>query len=336
MKEKYSVEKEEELFIDIILGFEKKNLKRFNTKMHEYYMSDQYGPFQEYYNNNKDQLEQEIYFVYEFVFALRREDTDYAYMIIEQFSTQELNDVYLFFILILGMAKSLDVRSYAAFNNDLMMTVFDAYELYFLKQYENSYEKISQVNLFSQFQNLSNLLTLLNLVQLELFKEGELIYNQLKSQNPGNYLLDFLQADLFYKMKKYDKAYSIYYKRKEFLFRFPELRTNFLFLCQKLNKTDSYLKIFYHFPELSSDEIFELAKYFHFKGILNDAQKYYLKLDPSKYPVNKMLAVIMLQTDNYPEAYKLFQKEEELRGIDFDIKKYKKFIELSLKWKNKL
>lgn len=270
---------------------------------------------------------EDLFLFLKFIRNIKKSNKNSAYMIIEQFYSEDKINIYYLFLLIIGLNSGLDVDEFLNIKDELIKKIFLAYKLYFQKKFNSSYKVIASISYIQKYKPVIDLLLLQNLIELDLIDEALNILKEFLSKNKMNILFNLLVSTIYFKKDNNLQAIKTYTKFKNRL-QNKKLRENYLYLLLKLNKEKHWINVITKYSNLEDQDYFYIAKYYHKMGFLDIAYDYYKKIDPIKFPVNKMIGIIYYQMGKIDETIKFLKKEIEVRGEHPDINKMLKYLQL--------
>lgn len=285
----------------------------------------------------KEKFDEHIYIFLKFLIYIKLKNFNEAINIVDQYISSNFNEDYLFGMIIFLIFYDINLYNDIIFKDENKNIIIKSINLYKIGEYKKSYENLLLVKNNCKYKSLIDLMIIMNLIQTEFFEEANKKVLYLYKKNKNNFFILILLADLFVKKGDYIRAYKVYVKNFNYIIKNEKLRKNFLYISRKTNKMSHYLNLFLNYNKIinfSDDEIFEMGLFFHENGELNLAVNCYKKVDPKRFPVNKMLAIIGLQTNNFELFKKSIENEKNIRGEDFDLVKMNKLIFYSNLWES--
>ncbi|MCX8058286.1 MAG: hypothetical protein N3A58_02595 [Spirochaetes bacterium] len=321
---------------DFLFGFETKKCKKFIKKLiFNILFCNNLENIKIEILKNKEKLGFDLYNFLKFLIYFKEKDISSAINLVDQYFTSEYNEDYYFSMIIYLYFLGIRLYDEIIFRDEIKNTIFLSIKYYFEGLYKESYEKLLILKNKEKYATLVEVLIFLNMIKLKFFNEAEKKIKILYKSNRKNPYFIFLISELFVKIGEYYKAYKIYKSNIYLIINNEKLRKNFLFISRKINKMDKYTYLFLNYNNIikfTEEEIFEMGLFFHEKGDLKLACDCYKKVNPKKFPVNKMFAIVGLQTNNFKLFSESIENEKNIRGEDFELVKMNKLLSYSDIW----
>ena len=320
------MEREELINYDYYLGFSKSSnfLNNIVKKIIFYYSND----FKNYVFSKKNKLSIHEYNYLSFLTYLKENNKNSSLLLIDNYLNIDYDEDVLFLMLIILKFKGIDLYDNFYFKDKIKNDLFLIFKLFCERNYIEAFNRIIKIFPDERYKTLYLILKYLIFIKNNLIEEAKKLLLLLKKRISNNLILIFLEAEIYFSKKDFLKTYKMYDSHINYVIKNEVLRKNFLFLSKKINKIDKFVNIYLKYNDsikFSEEEIFEIAKYFHENGDFKFAYELYNKVNPKKFPINKMISIMYLQVDNYEKFIEHLEKEVELRGEDFDIKRLKKY-----------
>jgi len=163
----------------------------------------------ENYESSKTEPFYSLILTLKFIHYLKIYDFNNAYLILETFYNEEIENIFSLFNLIVAYYFDFEIDNFIDFKDEHNIIIFDAFKLYFDKRYKDAYRKIAEVCYISRYRYLKEFLFLLIQIKLRIFDEALNILEEFSKKNPSNYIFKLFKAEVEYLRGNIDGAFKI-------------------------------------------------------------------------------------------------------------------------------